>query len=286
MTRLEARPSFLAAYNELAVSAIMRAAVNDVEAEPSLSGLTPDLLVSRGTNDRTIVEVYTKHRSDAQLREEQRWKELAARGSQIPIPVGIVVRAHDGSAPAAPESGVGGALIQQLRTQLFSMSEPLGHVIVIGNYAFSVLHPLDGPTAVLSTPGATGWQDADQVLDAINEKMSRYAALAVEHDANLMVVVAAELQSPFTEDLVRVALTGAQSIVATLDLFGPSNLGSHTVQLRPTNELVTFHPSVSAIGWLAAGIDVPGPLTVYPVASAERPLGWTATDRLQLGVIG
>lgn len=286
MTRLEARPSFLAAYNELAVSAIVRATGYDVVPEPSLSGLTPDFLVSHGENARTIVEVYTRHRSDTQLREEQRWKELAARGNQIPVPVGIVVRAHDDSAPAAPESGLGAALVQQLRNQLLSMPEPLGHVIVIGNYAFSVLHPLDGPTAVLSTPGATGWQDADQVLDAINEKVSKYADVAAEHNTNLMVVVAAELQSPFTEDLVRVALTGAQSIVATLDLFGPSNLGSHTVQLRQTNELVTFRPSVSAIGWLAAGIDVPGPLTVYPVASAERPLNWTATDRLQLGAIG
>lgn len=285
MTRLEAGESFLAAYNELAVSAILRATGYDVVPEPSLSGLTPDFLASRGESERKIIEVYTRHRSDAQLREEQRWKELAARGSQIPVPVGIVVRALDGIAPAAPDSGASATLIHQLRTELLAMPEPLGHVIVIGAYAFTVLHRLDSPTAILSTPGATGWQDADEVLEAINEKVSRYAELAAEHHTSLVVVVAAELQTPFTEDLVRVALTGAQSIVATLDLFGLSNLGPHSVQLRQTNELVTFHPSVSAVGWLSAGVDAPGPLTVYPVASAERPCNWTAAGRLQLGTI-
>lgn len=283
-TRLEAPRSFLAAYNELAVAAILQGAGFEVVLEPEADGKTPDLLVTRDAHS-ALVEVYTRFRTDQQLRDEQRWRELAARVTDIGVPVAIVVRATDGAAASAPDSTTCVELVERLRKELLSLTEPVGRTVVIGRYAFQVHNRISGVRAMLSTPPALGWHNADQVLDAVREKVSRYATIASSHGWMLVVIAAAEPQSSFTGDLLRVALTGAQSIVTTLDPFGPTRTGPHRFELRQTNEVVRFHPAVSGIGWLAAGLDEPGPLTVYPVESAEYPLPWTGSDRLELGRI-
>lgn len=282
VTRLEADPTFLAAYNELAVAAVLLDRGYDVEPDPELEGLTPDFLVRREEDGPTIVEVYTRHRSDAQLRAERRWQELRVRARAIPVPVGLVARLPDESELAAPDSGTCVRIIKELKRELLSLANPVGTTLFVEGYLFHVFPGATGLRAVMTTPPAFGWHDADQVLEAIGEKVSRYAKLVGEAQMRMVVVVAAELESSFTGDLLRTALTGAQSLVVNLDMFGPSSTGPHAVKLRERNEPVRFHEAVSGVGWLAAGTEVPGPLTVYPLASAAREVSWGSGGQLEI----
>ena len=282
VTRLKADRNFLAAYNELAVAAVFLGCGYDVEPDPDLEGLTPDFLVQRGGDTPTIVEVYTRHRSDPHIREEQRWKELKVRARAIPLSVGLVARIPDGSGLSAPDSKTCIAIVDELKRQLLSLANPPGNTLFAEGYLFHVFEGLSGMRATMSTPPASGWHDADQVLDAIGEKVSRYADIVGKADMRLVVVVAAELESSLTGDLVRTALTGAQSLTLNLDPFGPSSTGPHTVRLRERDEPIRFHEAVSGVGWLVAGTDESGPLIVYRVASAERPLPWVTEGRLEV----
>jgi len=117
-------------------------------------------------------------------------------------------------------------------------------------------------------------------LEAVREKVSRYCSGADRVGAALIVVLAAESQSPLSIDLLRTALTGAQTVTMSFDIFEPGPVSSGPFSMRAENIPPAFHPSVSAIAWLEPGIENPGTLTLFPIASAERQLRFRQSERL------
>jgi hypothetical protein len=289
ITRLRADPTFLAAHNELAVAGVFLERGFDVQPEPDIGGLTPDFLVRTDDDEiGTIVEVYTRHRSDVQLRAERRWLELKIRAREIDVPVANVARVPEGSNLGAPDSKTCVAVIKRLKHHLLSLKDPPGTTVLVEGYIFHVFSAVQAglgtqyPRATMSTPRPLGWHDADQVLEAVGEKVSKYADLAQTKGLRLVVVLSAERESTFTADLLRVALTGAKSVVFNLDIFGPSSTGPYTTKILGKNEIIQFDAAVSGVGWLASGSQYPGPLSIYRIGSAAIILPWIASGNLAI----
>jgi hypothetical protein len=288
VSRLEAEENFLATYNELAVASVLMGSGRQLLYEPELGGRTPDFaLAADGDKALVLVEVSTKFRRPAQLAAEQRWKELRMRVERIPVPIGLFVRGSDLRDPEPPDSATAKRLAADLSEALSSGPLPrYGQGVVLGDYLFAAAAPVPEAHVVLATPASTGTYDADLVLDAVRAKASRYAQIAEAHDASLVVILAAELRSPLTLDLLRTSLRGTQAVTMSLDLFSPGPVRSRTVQMRQRDEAALFHPCVAAVGWLETGISAPGTLTLFPVASARRWVGFVESDVLRVEQLG
>jgi len=111
------------------------------------------------------------------------------------------------------------------------------------------------------------------VLTAIREKVSRYAAVAHRRAGYLLVVLSAEDGAGLHLNQLSSALAGKQTLSVSLDrLPGPGQLIDWKVRRWTTDEPETFDPALSTIGWVEVKAREPGPLTLIPVRSAERPL--------------
>ena len=90
----------------------------------------------------------------------------------------------------------------------------------------------------------------------------------------LVVVLAAEAQSPLTLDLLRTTLTGRRH-------------GSFSTVIDATSERsARFHPALSGVGWLQPGIEQSGTLTLFPVTTARLPISIRESDTLRIGRVG
>jgi hypothetical protein len=281
VSRLLEQENFLATYNELAATEILLRSGHVIDFEPELGGLTPDaVLLDAAGRPAVIVEVSTRFRSDADRREERKWAELKHRATKIPVPIGMAVTGENQRATPAPDSGTAKRLVIDLQRHLETLKPiPFGHALEVGGYEFHLVNPIPGTHAMLTVPVTAGWQDVAEVLDAVQAKVHRYASVADAAGAALIVVIAAELQSPVTIDLLRAALAGQQATTLTLDLFNVSEI-KFDVNLHERDEPSVFHPALSAVGWLAPGDSDPGVLTIFPVPSASRPVALSTSPQL------
>lgn len=287
VSSLEEEENFLATYNELATTEILVRSDHAVAVDPVLSGLTPDVVVlDAAGRPAVIVEVSTRFRSDDDRREERRWRELKHRVERIPIPIGIAVTGEDQRTPPAPDSGTAKKLVQDLQRRLSVVDPiPYGYAIEVGSYWFHLVNEIPGTHSRLAPPTTTGWRDAEEVLESIKAKVDRYAEIAAEVDAPLLVVIAAEPESPVSAHLLKAALLGRQSTAITLDLFHTQEVGPIELRLHERDAPIRFHPALSAVGWLAPGTSDPGTLTVFQVASRQRSLRLHASRDLRLDAL-
>jgi hypothetical protein len=126
-------------------------------------------------------------------------------------------------------------------------------------------------------PHSELWSTSDQLVPIITEKVNKYAELCAELGVPLIVVVAADPRQSVTVDTVRGAVVGALTVSVNLDPFTDSPSSSGPLKLYPTDQVRRWHPCLSAVGWLQAGIDDPGTLTLfshqYASAPADVPIG-------------
>ncbi|WP_298338840.1 hypothetical protein [Ferrimicrobium sp.] len=279
--RLEKEANFLSTYNELATAAIFLQAGYSFRYEAELGGRTPDLLIPSGEDHpMLLVEVVTKFRNDSLRRIERQWKELATRVEMISVPLVLLVRGLGRGRPEPPDSGTAKRVVSELQKTLLATPVGIGDEIEIEDYVFVIAGQVPGARASLATPAGASTYNADLVLEAVREKVSRYCSGADRVGAALIVVLAAESQSPLSIDLLRTALTGAQTVTMSFDIFEPGPVSSGPFSMRAENIPPAFHPSVSAIAWLEPGIENPGTLTLFPIASAERQLRFRQSERL------
>ena len=124
-------------------------------------------------------------------------------------------------------------------------------------------------------PEGGGWADSDTVLAAVREKVSRYAPVAHCHRraGYLLVVLSAEAGAGLQLNQLSSALAGKQTLSVSLDRMpGPGELIEWKTRRWSTDEPETFDPALSTIGWVEVKVTEPGPLTLIPIQSAERPL--------------
>jgi hypothetical protein len=279
--RLEKEPNFLATYNELATAAILLGAGYSLAYESEVAGKTPDFLVPAASGrPAMLIEVSTRFRTDAQRRNERRWAELKRRVERIPIPLALFLRGADLGTPDPPESGKAKRVAKALEEALLEGAPPPKMMRVIEDFGFGSSGPSPGAHALLAPPMGSAVYDADLVLEAIAEKVSRYAKVAEREASVLVVVLAAEPNSPLSLDLLRTALGGAQTVAMTIDFFDPGPIRTRPLSMRQEHRPAAFDPVVSAVGWLEPGIDSPGTLTLFPVASARQPVQFQESGTL------
>ena len=282
LRRLETGKHFIATYNELAVVSLLGSSDHVVDYEHSFEfenrELSPDLVLHLlGGDIAAIIEVSTKFRTSEQRSKEIQWKELTTRVHRIPRPLGLLVRGMGGAPALPPDSGTVKRLAAMLQSWLLSPSTTIGSNVLEDDYYFEVIAELPGIRADMAVPNGGDLITTEMVRDAVAGKVSRYGVLADSIGVPLVVILAAESASPLRRDLVRQALAGTQGITFNLDPFADGPVSSGTIRLNERDVPASFHSSLSLVGWLQPGVNEPGTLTMFPVASAARkfsvPLG-------------
>lgn len=271
ITRLQTARGFLTAYHELAVAAVLQDAGLVPEYETTITGVTPDWFVPG--HPQLLVEVWTRQLPDPIRVATDRWRPLRDRVHTIPVPVGLHIISPAREVLSPPDAATGKRIVAQLQRWLLSALAPptVGARQVIEGYEFRVAQPVPGLRAILHTPTGGGWVDSSLLLEEVRRKVSRYSRGARELGASLIVVVAAEAGSGMDANVLKAALAGLQSLSHSIDpLPVPGPVFQWKIKKWSTGVPETFDSALSAIGWLVAGIDSPGTLTLFPMANAEQ----------------
>ena len=152
----------------------------------------------------------------------------------------------------------------------------------IGDYAFTVVAKSPGTQTELLTSIEEVWVDSDTLAKDIRDKVSRYDDVAEQLGVPLIVVVGADDNLAVSSDIVKSALGGQLSVSLNLNVWG---IGTGSTKSRPMKMHATDAPrgwnaALSAVGWLAAAIDEPGVMTLFPYDQAARHHGIAASNRL------
>lgn len=185
---------------ELAAGAALRAAGLDVAYEAVFqeadSRLTPDWTVVASGGPLAFVEVHTDQPSKETFGQLRAWKALEERIAQIPVGVVLALMSRRGVAPRPPDSNNAKKIARILRQQL--LGKPSTSYIEAEGYTFVVLadqwgSPLPSPNglrAQFAAPsGVAGPVSAQRLVQGVESKVKKYAALAESHGVPLVVAV-------------------------------------------------------------------------------------------------
>ena len=275
---------FLQSYNELAVAAILQSAGLKVAYERDIQGKTPDLVTLDGDRPTHIIEVLNRTRSKPVDASDGRWQELRDRFARIEQPWRLRVARLSGERGGPyPDTAI--HIVRETQKGLNSSSTSVGDGWAIGDYTFLVVAKSPGTRLELLTPVEEVWINSDTLAEDIQEKVSRYAAGAERLDVPLVVVVGADDTLAVTSEIVKSALGGQLSISLNLNLFGvgtgPST--STPLKLHATDAPRVWNAALSAVGWLKAGIDEPGAVTLFSYDKSTRQHGIAASNQVVLG---
>jgi hypothetical protein len=268
---------FVPSYNEAAVASILMGAFSRVEYEPTLNGQTPDLVVrsDEGTV-RLIVEVANRLLPEAADASAKRWEQLRGRLQRCADPWLLRGIRMEGSNDA-PTADAIRPMATLLGRWLSRADATQWDECRVGSFGFVIMQRLPGSHADLLIPHSELWSTSDRLVPTITDKVNKYAELCTDLGVPLVVVVAADPRSSVTVDTVRGAITGALTLSLKLDPFADGPASSGPVKLHQTDEVHRWHRCLSAVGWLQAGIDDPGTLTLfkhqYGAAAANLPIG-------------
>ena len=282
---LQTQGRFLQSYNELAVAAILQAAGLKLAYEREIHGRTPDLLALDGSDRPThIIEVLNRKRPKPVDAADGHWKELSDRFERIAQPWRLRVARISGER-SGPYADLAIHMVRETDKWVMSNHLAIGDGWTIDDYAFLVVAKSPGTHFELLTPVEEVWVDSDTLAGEIRKKVSRYAELAQGLDAPLIVVVGADDALAVSSDSVKSALGGQLSVSVNLNLFGVGTGKSTSAPLKmhATDAPRVWNPALSAVGWLKAGIDEPGVITLFPYEKAARHHAIAKSDQVVLG---
>jgi hypothetical protein len=281
---LQTQGRFLQSYNELAVTAILQEAGMKLAYEREIHGKTPDL-VALDTDDRPthVVEVLNRKRPKPVDVADKRWEELSDRFARIEKPWRLRVARVSGER-SGPFTEVAIQIVRETEKWLTSKPAEVGDGWSIGDYAFLVVARSPGTHLELLTPLEEVWVDSDTLAEDIREKVSRYAGLAEQLGAPLIVVVGAQDTLAVSSDIVKSALGGQLSVSVNLNVFGVGTGSSRSAPLKmhATDAPRAWNTALSAVGWLKAGINEPGVVTLFPYEQSARRHGMPASNAVVL----
>jgi hypothetical protein len=271
---------FLQSYNELAVAAILQTPGMKLAYERDIQGKTPDFVaLDAGDSPTQIIEVVNRKRSKPVDAADGRWQELSDRFARIDKPWRLRVARFSGER-SGPYADVAIHLVRETDKWLTSNPIAVSEGWAVDDYTFLVVAKSPGTQLELLTPIEEVWVDSDTLARAIQEKVSRYAGLAEQLDVPLVVVVGAEDTLAVSADIVKSALSGQLSVSVNLNIFGVG-MGSSTsgpLKMHTTDAPRPWNAALSAVGWLEAGIDEPGVMTLFPHDKSARHHGITSSD--------
>ena len=269
---------FLQTYNELATIAILQGAGFCPHYEVELGGLTPDIAVlDEAGRPAIILEVANRMRSNDVESTDHLWRSFRDRVRHIPAPWVVMV----GSAsphPPGPGPKEAKRLAQDLAEWLVRPSIAPGDQMSTGGLVFTVLGQLQGSNADLVYPRGGDWVNSDRdVAGFVNDKVTKYTALARTLQVPLVVVLGADPRLPLDLGLLQSAMRGQLSLSLTLDPLVRST-SSGPFQLHATDKPPAWDPALSAVAWLEPGTDKPGKLTLFPNVRGTHPHRLPFTD--------
>jgi hypothetical protein len=282
---LQTQGRFLQSYNELAVAAILQGAGLKLAYERELNGRTPDFLALDGSDRPThIIEVLNQKRPKPVDAADRRWKELSDRFEGVSQPWRLRVARISGER-SGPYADLAIHMVRETEKWLASKQIGIWDGWAIDDYTFLVVAKSPGTHLELLTPIEEVWVDSDTLAEEIRKKVSRYAELAQRLDTPLIVVVGADDALAVSSDIVKSALGGQLSVSVNLNIFGVGTGKSTSAPLKmhPTDAPRVWNSALSAVGWLKAGIDEPGAMTLFPYDKAQRHHGIAPSSQIVMG---
>jgi hypothetical protein len=282
---LQTQGRFLQSYNELAVGAILQGAGLKLAYEREVHGRTPDFLALDGGDRPThIIEVLNRKRPTPIAAADRRWNELSDRFRRIAQPWRLRVARISGER-SGPHADLAIHMVRE--TEAWLASNPIGiwDSWAIDDYTFLVVAKSPGTHLELLTPIEEVWVDSDTLAEEIRKKVSRYAELAQTLDTPLMVVVGADDDLAVSSDIVKAAVEGQLSVSVNLNIFGVGTGQSTSAPLKmhATDAPRLWNAALSGVGWLKAGIDNPGAMTLFPYDKAQRHNGIAPSSQIVIG---
>jgi hypothetical protein len=259
-----------ALYEAAAVSALIGAGLA-VEVEPTVNGLTPDLICPR-TEPPLIGEVWSRNVPATTASGVRGWKVLEDRLLNIPAPWVVAVVGLPGERLVPPSSRECRTIERELRRWLLRLSIAPGAQRTVCNYTFRVIEGAPGlRTQLLNPSGGGGLTSTATIVAAVNEKVRRYADTAFESGAALMVILGGDSRSALSLSLVRSVLQGSNSVSITFSPFGSGLIGDFETKLRDNEDPPRFNEALSAVAHVDMTDERPS-LTIFPASNAARPL--------------
>jgi len=280
---LETRGRFLQSYNELAIAAILQGAGGSLAYERRLESKTPDFVVLDPSDRIThIIEVVNQKRPKPADATDKRWRELSDRFARVEQPWRLRV-ANQPHIQGGPAPDLAKYMVNEIGRLLASEPVRVGDLLANDAYSFLVVAPSPGTHVELLTPVEEVWVDSDTLASGIRDKVSRYADLANQLDVPLIVVVGADDTLAVSADFVRSALGGPLTLALNLNPFGvgTGSTKSRSLRMHATDAPRVWNSALSAVGWLQAGIDIPGTIDLFPYDKAARYHGVLPTPQIR-----
>ena len=179
----------------------------------------------------------------------------------------------------APTSAEAKQLAAAVRKWLLGTVPMPGDSLNIHGYRFQVWGTVPRLNAVLAIPGRASKLDSEFVIEAITNKVRKYAAVTNDLGAHLVVVLAAHPLAPLDIDLIRSALEGHLTLTVRFPPDARGTIADWKVQMQSDDSAECFDPALSAVGWIKTNLGDPD-LTLLRVDSAASPLPALASHRV------
>lgn len=262
------------AVHEAAVAWVLQDAGVQVEFEPLLDGVTPDVLCPF-LSPPLICEVWSRGVPAAAAATSRKWLAMERVVNSIPTPWALVI-SGGGERLHPPSSDQLRGIACALRPWLSRPTTTLGSTMTTHGYSFLVVDRAAGESAHLLSPsGGGGVATSDTIINAVVRKVRRYRGLATTRSYALMVVVGGGHRSAVDLNLIRSALAGRDTVSLTLSPFEGGVVSESEHVMRSSEDPRRFSEVLSAVGHLV--VTETGPrLTVFPHFGGARPVGVSA----------
>jgi len=249
VSRLRDVDLYTQALAELATGYIFRQPGCQVQFDPPLGRLTPDLLVTSADGECLVVEVWRRGLPRATDTRNKQWAELARRIRRISQPVAIATGSTAHTVVEPPDAPARQRIEQALRAWLASEAADSTPLAVEGLTFRVVGTTTTGRAEMLPVQdGATA--DRKDVVEAIERKVRRYRRTVEEMDLPLLVVISADPGTALDASLVTSIMAGNNPTSIRIPINGVGAIDSGPIELRMTNAPPVFDRALSGVAWL------------------------------------
>ena len=249
VSRLREVDLYTQALAELATGYTFRQEGCQVQFNPQLGQLTPDLLVTSADGQRLVVEVWRRGLPQATDTRNKQWTELARRIRRIRQPIAIAAGSAAHTVVEPPDAPARQRIEQALRAWLASDAADSTPLVVEGLTFRVVGTTTNGRAEMLPVrDGATA--DRKDVVEAIERKVRRYRRTVEEMDLPLLVVISADPETALDASLVTSIMAGNNPTSMRIPINGVGPIDSGPIELRMTNAPPVFDRALSGVAWL------------------------------------
>ncbi|GAA3302597.1 hypothetical protein Dvina_51345 [Dactylosporangium vinaceum] len=240
---------------ELAAGAAIRASGYTAVYEQDHGGLTPDwTALTPDGQVAFLLEVHTDQPTKETFGRIRGWQALERRIAEIPVGVVLILQGSRHVALRPPDSGTAKKIARELRSRLLG-SPGIARIHSHG-YTFNVMANRFGPLAsakglyaqFAAPSGVAGPVDTSRLTRAVEEKVSKYAALADRYDVPLVVAAGAHRFTSVDLDDLDAVLNGDPTISFHFNI-GDGYLGSTSVNPASPAHWV-MPPNLAGLIWL------------------------------------